>query len=112
MLRIIAHRIGEIDNVGDGRGRLSLVLQWQRCYRLVYGLVDEINRSFGLILLVMVIFEFIWMVNAFFITALEFKNMGNVQLVTVVTDLMLITTACSFTFLISVLSDIKQQVFK
>ncbi len=74
MLRILAQRISEIDKARDGRGSLSLVLQWQRCYYLINGLVNEINRSFGIILLVMVIFEFIWMVNAFFMTALEFKN--------------------------------------
>lgn len=111
MLRLLSQRIGEIDQLGGVQISLPLVLQWQRCYHLIYGLVDEINRSFGIILLVMVVFEFVWMINAFFMTALEFKNMGQVQLSTLVTDLLLIVSACSVTSLIWVLHDIKQVVW-
>lgn len=110
MLRMLSQRIGEIDKIGDPQGSLPLVLQWQRCYHLIYGLVNEINRSFGIILLVMIVFEFVWMVNAFFMTALEFKIMGQVELSTLITDVLLIVSACCITSLISVLHDIKQAV--
>lgn len=50
--------------------------QVHRTYLLVYDLVNQLNRCFGPILLVLVIFFFIWTINGSFHVIIGFREKG------------------------------------
>ncbi len=84
MITILTERVtniaanGGISNTGDVKLNLasSSVIQWKRCYYLIDGLVSEISHSFGFILLVLVTFNFIWIVTVSFLVVDDFKQLG------------------------------------
>ena len=96
--------------IGEGRLTLKLVTQWQSIYYLIDGLICEMNSSFGFILLVIVVYNFVWLVNASFITVLELKELGYLRLNNFFMTCTLLVVTLLVTFLISVLHGFKQEV--
>lgn len=96
--------------IEEGRLTIKLVSKWQRIYYLIDGLISEINSSFGFILLVIVLYNFIWLVNGSFITVLELKELGYLRLNTSMAIIALLTVTFLVTFILSVVHGFKKQV--
>lgn len=64
MLRIICERVSIEPN------------RLQNCYRLIYGLINELSHCFGPFLLIMVAFFFVWTINGSFHVIVGFREKG------------------------------------
>ena len=102
MITILTERV--ITNIGEkggnktGEVKLSLAsseIQWKRCYHLIDGLVCEISRSFGFILLVLVTFNFIWMITTSYTVVANLKELGDLTN-TAYNHLIMLTMSASF----------------
>lgn len=111
MLSTLTQRVRKI-TIRDREEKLTLKLvsQWQRVYHLIDGLIREMNSCFGFNLLVIVFFNFVWLVNGSFVTVLELKELGLLRFNTLVMDLLLLIVSLLITFIISVLHGFKLEV--
>jgi len=109
MLCIIRNRVR---NITDGNETLSLdsVIIWHRCYHLIGGLVHEISKSFGFIVLVYVLFNFIWMITCTFEVVVNLRGLGYLTATAKQFLGMLTMSTCCTTAIIYVLHRMKTEV--
>lgn len=85
--------------------------EWRDKYQLICELVDALNRCFGLIIVVLLAFSFIWMVNSSYYCVIGFRsfNKANVRSTLVNLGFEVVGFIC-FTYIAYIPHTIKQKV--
>jgi len=111
MLKVMSKKVEQISvNKKDNAVTSDCVTQWQRCYQMIHRLVHEMNQAFGLILLIVLVFQFIWVTSTIFIIIQRFKASGYYLMNTyIVIGVMLVLTIL-ITFMVSIPHRIKGEV--
>jgi len=112
MLKIMSQRVEQLsNNKKDNEATSHCVVQWQRCFQMIHRLVHEMNHAFGLIMLIVVVFQFIWVTSTIFIIIQRFKTLGYVLINTYVLIGVIVVLTILITFMVSIPHRIKGEVF-
>ena len=110
ILKVMSKRVEEISVNKKDATTSHCVVQWQRCYQMIHGLVHEMNHAFGLIMLIVVIFHFIWVTSTFFIIIQRFKTLGHFLTTTYLIIFAMTIITLLVTFMVSIPHRIKGEV--